>query len=430
LSEGHSRDLEPISEIAGRIYRESCGRVLATLIRQFGDIDFAEDILQDALTKALEVWPQRGVPDNTAAWLYTTARNRGIDRIRRRRNFRDKEEAVKQHWDYSGRSQAMDPSHLGEDDIFPDDQLRLIFTACHPALNTEARVALTLKTLAGLTTREIARAFVVPEATMAQRLVRAKKKIRVAKIPYEVPEVVRHPERLDSVLTVVYLIFNEGYSATEGEALIRQELCGEAIRLGRLLVSLVPDSAETKGLTAMMLLHDSRREARVSPAGELVVLEEQDRALWDREAIAEGVRLLDEAMARRQPGPFQIQAAISAVHCQAATAASTDWTEIALLYHELARWVPTSVVLLNEAVAIGMADGADAGLERLRALQLGGRLKGLDTYYLLHAARADLERRAGAAGAKASYERALELVQNDAERRYLERRLAEIEPKP
>lgn len=418
--------MDSIAEIAAKSYRESSGRVLATLIRHFGDIDFAEDALQDALTRALEIWPERGVPENTAAWLYTTARNRGIDRLRRQQNWQGKKEAVKQHWDYAGRI-AGDFANIEEEDMFADDQLRLIFTACHPALNTEARVALTLRTLAGLSTREIARSFLVPESTMAQRLVRAKKKIRVARIPYDVPDARRLPERMDSVLAVVYLIFNEGYSATEGEALIRRELCGEAIRLGRLLVSLAPDSAEAKGLTALMLLHDSRRPARVSKTGDLVVLEDQDRALWDRDSITAGIRLLDEAMSQRWPGPYQIQAAISAIHCQAETAANTDWGQIVLLYRELSKLVPSPVVSLNEAAAIGMARGPEAGLERLDQLQRRGTLQALDDYYLLHAARADLLRRAGDPRAKQSYFRALALVHNDAERRYLLRRVDELD---
>ena len=406
---------------AARVYREHSGRVLATLIRHLGDFDRAEDALQDAVTRALEVWPIDGIPDNPAGWLIATGRNKAIDRLRRERNFASKQIEIR-----AGSQLATafrDPVEIEEDDVISDDRLRLVFTACHPALAMEARVALTLRTLGGLTTSEIARAFLVPETTMAQRLVRAKKKIRLAGIPYRVPERERLPERVDSVLTVIYLIFNEGYAASEGDELIRHELSLEAIRLGRLVCSLMPDEPEALGLTALMVLHDSRRTARVSPTGELVTLEDQDRSLWNREQILEGLSLLDRAMRLQQPGPYQIQAAIAALHARAVNPEATNWSQIVALYDRLAELSESAVVALNRAAAIGMAGGPGAGLAALEAIE---REETLRDYYLLHAAKADFLRRAGRYDqAVTSYDRALSLVSNACERAYLKRRRLE-----
>ncbi|TLS43276.1 RNA polymerase sigma factor [Streptomyces montanus] len=400
-------------------FRDEWGQVVATLIRVTGDWDLAEECAQDAFAQALDRWRRDGVPRRPGAWLTTTARNRALDVLRREavgaQKLREAAVLARDEGPY-------DPDH--EDDSgLRDDRLRLIFTCCHPALPIEARVALTLRTLAGLTTPEIARAFLVPEATMAQRLVRAKRKIRNAGIPYRVPPAHLLPERTTGVLGVVYLLFNEGYAATSGADLVRTNLCAEAIRLARVLARLMPDEPEVLGLLALLLLHDARRDTRVDAAGELVTLEDQDRTAWDRAAIDEGAALLETALRRGRPGPYQIQAAIAACHTTAATAEETDWADIAALYGALARFVPSAVVRLNQAVAVGMSEGEEAGLALVAELEQEGDLSG---YHLLPATRADLLRRMGRAHeAAGAYARALELVENDAERRFLEKRLAE-----
>jgi RNA polymerase sigma-70 factor (ECF subfamily) len=405
------------------VFRRERSRVLATTIRVCGgDFDLAEEVVQEAFVAAVEAWSS-GPPDEPRAWLLGVAKHKAIDAIRRRVRYRDREAAMQ--LEQEAREEL---SPVSEEGGLPDDRLRLVFTCCHPALAQEAQVALTLRTLCGLTTEEIARAFLIPATTMAQRLVRAKSKIRDARIPYEVPPAAALPERLEAVMQVVYLVFNEGYAATSGEALVRRELCGEAIRLGRLLVEIV-GAPETRGLLALMLLHDSRRSARVDDAGEIVLLEDQDRARWDQAAIAEGLALVEQALrggaARGGPGvgPYAVQAAIAAVHARAAVAEDTDWPQIVALYGVLgARW-PTPVVALNQAVAIAMAVGADVGLA------LMDRLAGeLSDYHWFHAARADLLRRLGRnAEAAAAYRAAIARVGGDAERRFLERRLREME---
>lgn len=401
-----------------RVFREEQGRVLAALIRVVRDFDLAEDCLHDALVKALEVWPASGIPERPAAWLTTTARNRAIDRIRRVKLQESKEPILRELKALTTSPSDSMPEH-------PDDRLRLIFTCCHPALDREARVALTLRTLGGLTTAEIARAYLVPPATMAQRLVRVKRKIRDAGIPYVVPRPDQLPERLDAVLEVLYLVFNEGYWASEGEALIRRELCSEAIRLARILREVLPEpEPEAEGLLALMLLHDARRPGRTNAAGEFVPLPEQDRSSWDHERGREGSAVLESALQRAAPGPYLIQAAISALHTQAESAEATDWPQIALLYEGLFRLQPTPVVALNHAVAVSMASGPEAGLELLERLEGAGRLS---DYQPLHAARADCYRRQGALRLAAeAYRQALALTTNPRQRGYLERRLAEV----
>ncbi len=402
------------------VYRADWGRIVATLIRLLGDFDVAEEAAQEAFAAAVDQWRTSGVPELPRAWIIQTARHKAIDRIRRRARF----EAKREEYSASGLSQTVDePDH--DPSQIPDDRLRLIFTCCHPALAPEAQVALTLRTLGGLETDEIARAFLVPVATMAQRLVRAKGKIRDARIPYTVPDTNDMPARVDAVLTVIYLIFTEGYAATRGEALVRRDLCAEAIRLGRLVRMLMtPPPAEATALLALMLLHDSRREARLDEAGDLVVLEEQDRRRWNHAQIAEALPLVEEAL-RGGPGPYALQAAIAALHCRAARAEDTDWPQIVRLYDLLERLQPSPVVSLNRAAAVAMVDGPGPALALIDALTATGEL---DRYHLLHAARADLLRRLGSSTeAATSYARALALVTNDAERRFLERRLREVQ---
>jgi RNA polymerase sigma-70 factor, ECF subfamily len=404
------------------VYSSDWGRIVATLIRSFGDFDLAEEAAQEAFAAAVDQWRDSGIPDSPPAWIIQTARHKAIDRLRRQTRFQEKVES----YAASGLYQTTDEPDYLTDEI-ADDRLRLIFTCCHPALALEAQVALTLRTLCGLQTEEIARAFLVPPTTMAQRLVRAKRKIRDAGIPYTVPDTNEMPARLEAVLTVIYLVFNEGYATTRGELLVRNDLCAEAIRLGRLVRKLMSPQppAEATALLALMLLHDSRRDARLDDAGNLIVLEEQDRSRWDRRQIAEALPLVAEAL-RGGRGPFALQAAIAAEHCQATRPEETDWPEIVRLYDVLERLQPSPIISLNRAVAVAMVDGPQPALALVNELAAAGDLDG---YHLLHAARADLLRRVGSyVEAAASYARALTLVTNESERRFLERRLREIQP--
>ena len=415
------------NEVVDRLFREESGRVVATLIRLLGDFDLAEEAVADAFVVALERWPSDGTPRNPGAWITTTARNRAIDRLRRARRLEEKAELLRHEVTLAG---DVDPGPeaavlLTEDLMpIPDDRLRLIFTCCHPALSLEARVALTLRTLGGLTTPEIARAFLIPEVTLAQRLVRAKRKIREAGIPYRVPPDHVLPERLDGVLRVLYLIFNEGYDASSGDALVRRELCAEAVRLAGVLAQLMPDEPEVLGLLALMLLHDARREARVGPDGVVVLLEDQDRCLWNRPLIERGRQLLDRAMRMRRPGSYQLQAAIAALHDDAPSPDATDWRQIRSLYDALARTSPSAVVELNRAVAVAMVEGPEAGLALMDGIAAEGELT---NYPYLHAAQADLLRRLGRfEDAATAYRRALALTTNRAEGAFLDRRLSDI----
>ena len=404
-------------EIVDGVYRSESRRVFATLIRLLGDFDAAEEALHDAFRAALEQWPRDGVPANPRAWLVSAGRFKAIDGIRRRVRFDALDDVAGQIENLADESAAPD----GED--IEDDRLRLIFTCCHPALPPDAQVALTLREVCGLTTEEIASAFLTAAPTLAQRIVRAKTKIRDAKIPYQVPSPDELPERLDSVLRVIYLVFNEGYSASSGASLTRHDLSGEAIRLARLLIELLPEP-EALGLLALMLLHESRRVARTSPSGDLILLDEQDRSRWNRDQIAEGIALIERALVSRRPGPYSVQAAISAVHAEAPTAAATDWAQIVGLYDVLTQAEPSPVVELNRAVAIAMRDGPLAGLTLIEAILARGDLS---DYRLAHAARADLCRRLGKnTDARESYQRALALTRLEPERRFLERRLAEL----
>jgi RNA polymerase sigma-70 factor (ECF subfamily) len=406
------------------VYRADWGRIVATLIRLFGDFDLAEECAQEAFAAAVDQWRDSGVPDLPRAWIIQTAKHKAIDRIRRKGRYAEKLES----YVVSGLVRATEEPDYDHGEI-PDDRLRLIFTCCHPALAPEAQVALTLRTLCGLETDEIARAFLVSSTTMAQRLVRAKHKIREAGIPYVVPGTGDITARLEAVLIVIYLVFNEGYLATRGTSLVRTDLCSEAIRLGRLVITLMePQSpAEAKALVALMLLHDARRDARLDEAGEIIVLEEQDRRRWNHKQIAEALLLLKDAPPGA-PGPFAVQAAIAAVHCKAAHPADTNWAEIVRHYDQLERVQPSPIVSLNRAVAVAMADGPRAGLAEMEALSASNDL---NDYHLLHAARADLLRRLGLFDESAkSYMRALALVTNDSERRFLERRLREVQPPP
>jgi RNA polymerase sigma-70 factor, ECF subfamily len=413
---------EQLSKTIETLYRSEAGRVLATLVRLLGDLDLAEEAMHEAFAAALEFWSETGIPDKPRPWLISTARFKAIDVIRRRARFNGAQRDLVAHMESRVNDAPGGNEETGDEEI-EDDRLRLIFTCCHPALPLEGQVALTLREICGLTTEEIARAFLVTSATLAQRIVRAKAKIRETPIPYEVPAPQELPERLDAVLQVVYLVFNEGYSAAAGAEVTRAEITGEAIRLGRLLAGLQPEP-EVSGLLALMLLHESRRAARTSPAGELILLEHQDRALWNREQIAEGVGLVEKALSSRRFGPYTLQAAIAAVHAEAESTAATDWRQIVALYNQLVRIQPSPVAYLNRAVAIAERDGPEAGLKHIDAVLEHGELA---NYYLAHSARAELCRRLGrTAEARVSYERALALTQQEPERQFLQERIRQL----
>jgi RNA polymerase sigma-70 factor, ECF subfamily len=422
-----------IRELLDSVYRVDSGRILATLIRLLGDFDLAEEAMHEAFACALSLWPRSGVPDNPRPWLISTARFKAIDTLRRRARFDASQDELAHHIEAQASSadRSNQEDSLG-DEFLEDDRLRLMFTCCHPSLAAEARVALTLREVCGLTTEEIAKAFLTTPRTLAQRIVRAKAKIREIPIPYEVPTPQELPERLDAVLQVIYLVFNEGYSAAAGAEVTRAELTGEAIRLGRLLMELQPEP-EVIGLLALMLLQESRRAARTSPTGELILLENQDRALWNREQIAEGVALLEKALKYQQKsrrfGSYTLQAAIAAVHAEAESVGATDWRQIVALYDQLLRILPSPVVELNRAVAIAMRDGPEAGLAQIDAVlgDSSGKQSELANYYLAHSARADMYRRLGrTAEARASYEKALALTQQEPERQFLQERIRQL----
>jgi RNA polymerase sigma-70 factor, ECF subfamily len=420
------RSTEQIRELLDSVYRVDSGRILATLIRLLGDFDLAEEAMHEAFAAALSLWPRSGAPGNPRPWLISTARFKAIDTLRRRARFDASQDELVRYleaqWSSAERSNQNEEDSL-EDDRLEDDRLRLIFTCCHPSLAPEAHVALTLREVCGLTSEEIAKAFLITPRTLAQRIVRAKAKIRETPIPYEVPAPQELPERLGAVLQVIYLVFNEGYSAAAGAEVTRAELTGEAIRLGRLLIELQP-APEVLGLLSLMLLHESRRAARTSPTGELILLENQDRSLWNREQIAEGVALLEKALKSRRFGSYTLQAAIAAVHAKAESVAVTDWRQIVALYDRLVRIQPSPVVQLNRAVAIAMRDGPEVGLTHIDAVLEHGELA---NYYLAHSARADMYRRLGrTAEARSSYEKALALTQQEPERQFLQERIRQL----